>query len=252
MHAQNTFPDQTVWIFYILVFLPLSQMQLLLLPFGFLQQSIRIHIHSFFEATFKQWSWYIAFFESAIICTLAIDWHWVDFGILTVHRFTRASPYGTSSRQLLFINSMFLPFSSWLQGKCLSREEHFRLKPPKRIDLEHVNHLFANITSFVPSSSSVAFIAIWQQELLLSIFKVMFHMCHSSKFCSDTSLSLSGHCESSLKKEIDMGQVIFILLFTTLYTKAEGIPPKRSTCADISLRQKQAGEISKQHTDTCI
>ena len=46
--------------------------------------------------------------------------------------------------------------------------------------------------------------------------------CHSSlstKFCSDMSLSLNGHCESSLKKEIDMGQVIFILLFTTLFTK---------------------------------
>lgn len=45
-------------------------------------------------------------------------------------------------------------------------------------------------------------------------------MCHSSKFCSDMSLSLSGwHCESLLKKEIDKGQVIFILLFTTLFTK---------------------------------
>ena len=43
-------------------------------------------------------------------------------------------------------------------------------------------------------------------------------MCHSSKFCSDMSLSLSG-CESSLKKEIDMGQVIFVILFTTLFTK---------------------------------
>ena len=147
-------------------------MQFLLLPFGFLQPFT--FSHNFFEAAFKQWSRYIAFFESAIICTLAIDWHWVDFGILTVLRFTRASPYGTSSRQLLFINSMFLPFNSWLQGKCLSREEHFRLKPQERIDLEHVNHLFANITSFVPSSSSVAFIAIWQQELLLSILKCCF------------------------------------------------------------------------------
>ena len=45
-------------------------------------------------------------------------------------------------------------------------------------------------------------------------------MCHSSKFCSDMSLSLSGwDCESSLKKEIDMGQVIFVILFTTLFTK---------------------------------
>ena len=43
-------------------------------------------------------------------------------------------------------------------------------------------------------------------------------MCHSSKFCSDMSLSLSG-CESSLEKEIDMGQVIFVILFTTLFTK---------------------------------
>ena len=217
MHAQNTFPDHTVWIFYILFFCHCHKCNFCCYLLAF-YNSLRILI-TFSRLLLNSEADTLPFFSqhSAIISTcnrLAFR----GFGHFNSASFLRAS-LTVPSRQLLFINAMFLPNTSRLQGKCLSREEHFRLKRPKRIDLEHVNHLFANITSFVPSSSSVAFIAIWQQELLLSIFKCRFICVTHQSFAVICRYHCGWHCECLLKKEIDMGQVIFILLFTTLFTK---------------------------------